>query len=162
NPAEQSRRVDPATQLGRALNFAFDSIMALPNLVGLFGEAATRNRCEPFFRHFARRTRHILGTQPAAENPYLWQMLGGCFPEKCANPWLAAARPARIPSVTWKIGDMAEALKQEKESVDFVHLSNILDWLSREEARSLLDLTWQALRHGGCTFIRQLNSNLDI
>jgi len=57
---------------------------------------------------------------------------------------------------------MAQALTQHKQSVDFVHLSNILDWLSREEARSILDLTWQALRPGGCTFIRQLNSNLDI
>jgi S-adenosylmethionine-diacylglycerol 3-amino-3-carboxypropyl transferase len=60
------------------------------------------------------------------------------------------------------MSDMAEALEQQKESVDFVHLSNILDWLSREEARALLDLTSQALRPDGYTFIRQLNSNLDI
>jgi S-adenosylmethionine-diacylglycerol 3-amino-3-carboxypropyl transferase len=162
DPAEQSRRVAAATNFGRALDNAFDSVLALPNLVGLFGDAATRNRCEPFSRHFARRTRHVFGTQPAAENPYLWQMLRGCFPEDCAYPWLAAARPTRMPTVTWSITDMAEALKQEKESADFVHLSNILDWLSREEARTLLDLTWQALRPGGCAFIRQLNSNLDI
>jgi S-adenosylmethionine-diacylglycerol 3-amino-3-carboxypropyl transferase len=162
DPAEQSRRVAPATDFGRALDNAFDSVMALPNLVGLFGEAATRNRCEPFSRHFARRTRHDFATRPAAENPYLWQMFRGCFPDNCAYRWLTAGRPTRMPAITWTIGDMAHALEQRKASVDFVHLSNILDWLSREEARSLLDLSLQALRPGGCTFIRQLNSNLDI
>jgi S-adenosylmethionine-diacylglycerol 3-amino-3-carboxypropyl transferase len=161
-PAEQIRRVDPATELGHALDVAFDSVMALPNLVGLFGEAATRNRCEPFSRHFARRARHVLATLPAAENPYLWQMLRGRFPDSCVYPWLIVARPRRMPEVTWTVSDMASALKQNKETVNFVHLSNILDWLSHEEARSLLELTSQALCPGGWTFIRQLNSNLDI
>jgi S-adenosylmethionine-diacylglycerol 3-amino-3-carboxypropyl transferase len=162
DPIEQSQRVAPATEFGRALDIAFDSVMALPNLVGLFGEAATRNRCEPFSRRFARRTRHILATQPAAENPYLWQMLQGRFPDSCAYLWLTAPQPRRMPEVTCSISDMTTALKRQNEAVNFVHLSNILDWLSREEARSILDLTWQALRPGGWTFIRQLNSNLDI
>jgi S-adenosylmethionine-diacylglycerol 3-amino-3-carboxypropyl transferase len=162
DPIEQSRRVAPASPLGRALDFAFDSVMGLPNLVGLFGEAATRNRCEPFSRHFARRTRHVLATQPAAGNPYLWQMLQGRFADTCVYPWLSSVRPKRMPEVTWSICDMAQALAQHKQSADFVHLSNILDWLAREEAQSILDLAWQALRPGGCAFIRQLNSNLDI
>lgn len=162
DPAEQSRRVEPRTELGRALDIAFDSVMRLPNLVGLFGEAATRNRCEPFSAHFARQTRHALATQPAAENPYLWQMLQGRFPDGCVYPWLTAPRPKRMPEIIWAIGDMASVLKQQKNEVNFVHLSNILDWLSPDEARSILDLTWKALRPGGCAFIRQLNSNLDI
>ena len=33
---------------------------------------------------------------------------------------------------------MAEALKSSPNSFDFVHLSNILDWLSPEEARATL------------------------
>ena len=161
-PAEQVRRVDPATEFGRALDSAFDSVMALPNLVGLFGEAATRNRCEPFSRHFARRTRHVLATLPAVGNPYLWQMLQGRFPDSSVIPWLSAARPTCMPEVTCTVSDMATALKQNKEHVNLVHLSNILDWLSPEEARSLLELTWRALLPGGWAFIRQLNSNLDI
>jgi len=162
DPIEQSRRVAPATEFGRALDIAFDSVMALPNLVGLFGEAATRNRREPFSRHFARRTRHVLATQPAAENPYLWQIFQGRFPDSCAYLWLAAPRPRRMPELIWTVSDLAQALKQQMDSVNFVHLSNILDWLSRDEARSILNLTWQALCPGGWTFIRQLNSNLDI
>jgi S-adenosylmethionine-diacylglycerol 3-amino-3-carboxypropyl transferase len=162
DPAEQSRRADPATPFGRDLDAAFDSVMSLPNLVGLFGEAATRNRCEPFSRHFARRTRHALATLPAADNPYLWQMLQGCFPPEVEYPWLRAVAPARMPEISWSVTSMAEALRERPEAFDFVHLSNILDWLAPEDARSTLDLAWKALRPGGWTLVRQLNSSLDI
>jgi S-adenosylmethionine-diacylglycerol 3-amino-3-carboxypropyl transferase len=162
DPAEQSRRADPITPLGRALDAAFDSAMALPNLVALFGEGATRNRCEPFSKHFARRTRHVLGSLPAADNPYLWQMLLGHFPRHVIYPWLAAPAPARMPEVFWSVGDMTQALQGRREVFDFIHLSNILDWLAPEEARSILDLAWSALRPGGWTLIRQLNSILDV
>jgi len=162
DPAEQSRRSDAATPLGRALDAAFDSVLGLPNLIGLFGEAATRNRCEPFSRHFARRTRHALATLPAADNPYLWQMLKGRFPCEVVYPWLKAAAPARMPEVRWSITSMAEALDGQLEAFNFIHLSNILDWLAPEEARALLDRVWEALSPGGWTLIRQLNSDLDI
>src|SRR5258705_13576674 len=104
--------------------------MSLPNLVGLFGAAATRNRCEPFSRHFARRTRHALASLPAADNPYLWQMLQGRFPEAIVYPWLNAASPDRMPEVEWTVTSMADALLGFLEAFDFIHLSNILDWLS--------------------------------
>ena len=162
DPDEQSRRADPATHLGRTLDAAFDSVMALANLVGLFGEAATRNRREPFSRHFASRTRHALATLPAAENPYLWQMLQGRFPDAVAYPWLSATVSTRRPEVEWTVTSMAEALQGRTEAYDFIHLSNILDWLAPEDARSILALAWKALRPGGCTLIRQLNSSLEI
>jgi S-adenosylmethionine-diacylglycerol 3-amino-3-carboxypropyl transferase len=162
DPAEQSRRSEPTTHLGQTLDTAFDSVMALPNLAGLFGEAAIRNRCEPFSRHFAHRTRHALAKLPAADNPYLWQMLQGRFPDVVAYPWLNAAVPARMPEVEWTVTTMAEALQGRREAFDFIHLSNILDWLSPEDARSTLNLAWNALRPGGWTLIRQLNSSLDI
>ena len=162
DPAEQSRRADPATPLGRTLDGAFDSVMALPNLVGLFGEEATRNRCEPFSRHFARRTRHALASLSAADNPYLWQMLQGRFPKEIVYPWLDAASPGRMPEVVWAVTSMADALPRFSEAFDFIHLSNILDWLAPDEARATLDLAWNALRPGGWTLIRQLNSSLDI
>ena len=162
DPAEQSRRADPATRLGGTLDAAFDSVMALPNLVALFGEAATRNRCEPFSRHFARRTRQVLATLPAAGNPYLWQMLRGQFPPGVVYPWLQAAAPPCMPEVFWTVTNMAEVLEGQLAAFDFIHLSNILDWLAPADAQATLDLTWKALRPGGCTLIRQLNSSLDI
>jgi S-adenosylmethionine-diacylglycerol 3-amino-3-carboxypropyl transferase len=162
DPAEQQRRVKPATALGRRLDEALDSVMALPNLVRLFGEEATKNPVEPFARHFARRIRHALATLPADRNPYLWQMLKGCYPEGHASPWLTTPPPARIPEVSWVAGFMTEALRAESAAFDFVHLSNILDWLSPEQAGATLELAWKALRPGGYTLIRQLNSSLDI
>jgi S-adenosylmethionine-diacylglycerol 3-amino-3-carboxypropyl transferase len=160
--AEQQRRAAPDTALGRALDEALDTAMALPNLVRLFGEEATKNPVEPFSRHFARRIRHALATLPAASNPYLWQMLLGRYPEGCVCPWLTQPTPAHIPEVVYSMLFMAEALRTASASFDFVHLSNILDWLSPDKAAATLELAWRALRPGGWTLIRQLNSTLDI
>jgi S-adenosylmethionine-diacylglycerol 3-amino-3-carboxypropyl transferase len=163
DPPEQRRRAAPDTELGRRLDEALDAVMALPNLVRLFGAEATNNPVEPFARHFARRIRHALATLPAADNPYLWQMLLGRYPPGAVAPWLAAAPPARMPEVTWEVATMDDALRAAvPASFDFVHLSNILDWLTPEKARLTLDLAWAALRPGGLTLIRQLNSTLDI
>jgi S-adenosylmethionine-diacylglycerol 3-amino-3-carboxypropyl transferase len=160
--SESARRAAPDTPLGRALDEAFDVVMALPNLVRLFGEMATRNRVEPFSRHFARRTRHALATLPAADNPYLWQLLRGRFPDGVSYPWLTATPPYRMLKVTWTVSGMTEALAAVPAGFDFVHLSNILDWLSPEEARHTLGLAAAALRPGGCVFVRQLNSTVDV
>jgi S-adenosylmethionine-diacylglycerol 3-amino-3-carboxypropyl transferase len=162
DPVEQARRVALATRLGEFLDRAFDSVMTQSNLVGLFGEAATRNRCEPFARHFARRTRHALTTMPAADNPYLGQLLRGRFPGKAVYPWLRAEPPSRMPVIESEVQSMAAALQGVAEVFDFIHLSNILDWLAPDEARATLELAWKALRPGGMVFIRQLNSYLEI
>lgn len=162
DPAEQSRRAAPETPLGRALDSAFDSVMALPNLVALFGEAATRNRIDPFSAHFARRTRHAFATLPAADNPYLWQMLAGRFPADGVHPWLALCPPKQEPEILWSVAAMSEVLQAAPGAHDLVHLSNTLDWLSPDEAHETLELAWSALRPGGFVFVRQLNSNLDV
>ena len=57
---------------------------------------------------------------------------------------------------------MADALRAARPEFDFCHLSNILDWLSPEEAATTLELAAAALRPGGWVLIRQLNSTLDI
>jgi len=164
DPAEQARRVDPATPLGRALDEAYDDVLALPNLVRLFGEGATQNPVEPFARHFARRTRATLATLPAADNPYLWLMLAGRLPGGVSLPWLALPSPPRLPEIVCTRGLMTDVLAgvAAGERYHVIHLSNILDWLTPEEARHTLELAWRALRYGGCVFIRQLNSTLDI
>ncbi len=160
--AEQARRVAPDTLLGRALDAAYDEVLSLPNLVRLFGERATHNRREPFARHFAARTRHALATLPAADNPYLWQMLAGRFPEGVAYPWLTVDVPHAMTVVTWSVADMATVLRERLGAADFVHLSNILDWLPAEEARATLTAAAHALRPGGFVLVRQLNSTLDV
>ena len=78
------------------------------------------------------------------------------------SPWLTEPTPSRMPEVMWSDMFMNEALKAAPDSFDFVHLSNILDWLSPKKARDTLESAWGALRPGGWTLIRQLNSVLDI
>jgi S-adenosylmethionine-diacylglycerol 3-amino-3-carboxypropyl transferase len=162
DPAKQAPRVAPDTPLGRALDEALDSVMSLPNLVALFGEGATRNPVEPFSRHFARRTRHAFATLPAATNPFLWSMLAGCYPPGHAADWYALPAPARMPEITWQHAFMADALREHTAAFDVVHLSNILDWLSPEEATATLEVAVRALHPNGQVVIRQLNSSLDI
>lgn len=161
DPVEQVRHIEPRTTLGKRLDQALDNVLALPNLVRLFGAEATNNPVEPFARHFARRIRHVLATLPAADNPYLWQMLKGCYPATRV-PWLDAMPLATMPNVTFANRFMADALDAEPAAFEFVHLSNILDWLTPEKATHTLDVAAKALRPGGWTLIRQLNSTLDI
>ncbi len=162
DPSQQAAQVAPGSVLGNALDAALDQALALPNLIALFSAQATQNPVEPFARHFARQTRHLLATLPAALNPYLWQMYRGSFPEVISYPWITAPAPRLLPDLCFSHSDMLTALCQSSGNLDFVHLSNILDWLSVEEAGQLLDRAASALRPGGVVLIRQLNSTLDI
>jgi S-adenosylmethionine-diacylglycerol 3-amino-3-carboxypropyl transferase len=161
DPAEQARRAAPSAPLGQALDAAYDDVLDLSNLVRLFGAGATQNPVEPFARHFARRTRAALATLPAADNPYLWSMLAGRFPE-VPVPWLNLPVSDRRPDVEYTRGVMDEALARGPGRYDLVHLSNILDWLTPQEARRTLQLAHEALRTDGLVFVRQLNSTLDV
>jgi S-adenosylmethionine-diacylglycerol 3-amino-3-carboxypropyl transferase len=153
--------VAPGAPMGRALDAAFDDVFALPNLIRLFGAAATQNSAIPFARHFAERTRHAIATLPTATNPYLWQLLVGSFLPGSSYPWLDADPPPRMPEVVEIIGPFDAALATMRGELDGVHLSNILDWLTADQARQTLELAHRALRPGGMAWIRQLNSTLD-
>lgn len=161
DPARQAAQVAPGTPLGEALDRAFSDAFALDPLVALFGEGATSNRVQPFDRHFLERTRHVLATLPAADNPYLWQVLAGRYPELPA-PWLSAPAPAAPPRLELVQAFMNQALAARDDAFDLIHLSNILDWLSHEEAAETLALASARLRPGGLVVIRQLNSTVDV
>ena len=152
----------PNTALGSAMDDALDHVMSLDNLITLFGPAATQNRVHPFARHFADRTRRALARLPTHDNPFLWQLLVGRFPQGVAFDWLTMLPPIRMPELTWSHAPMDTVLANAESRFDFVHLSNILDWLSPAEATELLRVAWRSLRPGGLTIIRQLNSSLDL
>lgn len=158
----QARRVAPGTRLGSALERAFRAVMSRPNLRALFGKAATGNILMPFSRHFLERTRQVLGSLPAAGNPYLAQVLLGKFHNGAVSPWLSLPRHKRLPPISWKACGMTEALRGASARYHFIHLSNILDWLDAASARRLLALASAALQPGGSLIVRQLNSRLDI
>ena len=155
----------PSAHLGEALDRAFASVMSLPNLVALFGEAATQNPRRDFHTHFAWRTRVTSSALAPVSNPFLWQIFAGRFPPGVPYDWLtdpAFSQPIAVEPV-WHHGRMAEVLDSLKAgSMDLVHLSNILDWLTPQEATATLDSAFRVLRPGGGVIIRQLNSTLDI
>ncbi|RYD61663.1 MAG: DUF3419 family protein, partial [Verrucomicrobiaceae bacterium] len=162
-PAEQARRSHPGTPLGAALDRAFGSVMRIENLVCLFGEEATRNALRSFSSHFLAQLRHILATLPARGNPFLSQLLLGTFRHGSTYDWFQRTRPELEPEIVYERASAIEALTAlPPASVDLVHLSNILDWLSPEDAKKTLFLAFRALRPRGLTVIRQLNSTLDI
>ncbi|MEO5715713.1 MAG: DUF3419 family protein [Luteolibacter sp.] len=157
-----SRMIGPATELGRLLEAAFAQALRLENLVALFGEAATRNPRQPFHTHFISQLRDITARQPPAENPWIWQLLGGKFPPATPVDWLQCRDPI-LTRPTCQNTSMLDALADAQAgSMDFIHLSNILDWLSPEAARDTLAAAHRTLRPGGFVLIRQLNSSLDI
>ena len=162
NVGEQIRAAATESMLGRRLDEALEKVMSMPNLVRLFGAEATNNPLVPFSRHFARQIRRALAEGTACDNPYLWQMLKGRYPAGCFAPWFACAAPPTFPEIAFVNTSMEQALESAKEPYDFIHLSNILDWLSPKAAARTLQLTEQALKPGGRIFIRQLNSALDI
>jgi S-adenosylmethionine-diacylglycerol 3-amino-3-carboxypropyl transferase len=160
--AEASRAIASGTKLGAAIDSAFSRIFALKNLTALFGEGATRNPRRPFHEHFPAQLRAITARQAPAKNPWIWQIFSGGFPPGAPYDWLRETKP---PSVQpeYRESSMLEALDSTPEqSVDFLHLSNILDWLSPEEARETLAAAHRVLKPGGVLIIRQLNSSLEI
>lgn len=151
---------------GHALDAAFNRVMALPNLVALFGEQATQNPRQSFHDHFAWRTRETTAALAPAKNPFLWQMFAGRFPPDVRYDWLNDEATFGQPFQTealWYHGRMSEVLdSMPEQSADLIHLSNILDWLSEGEAAATLQSAFRVLRPKGRTIIRQLNSTLDI
>ncbi len=141
---------------------AFVEVMSLQNLVTLFGREATLNPRKPFAAHFAERARVAFSRNSPCVNPFLWQIFAGIFPPNVAWDWHAELSGLRA-DIVFIQGRMKEALDCISEgSVDFVQLSNVLDWLAPVEATEVLVSAHRALKPGGRVLIRQLNSSLDI
>jgi S-adenosylmethionine-diacylglycerol 3-amino-3-carboxypropyl transferase len=66
-----------------------------------------------------------------------------------------------VAEVEWRQGKMNAVLdSMAEESAELVHLSNILDWLSPDEARATLRSARRVMKPGGQVILRQLNSTL--
>jgi S-adenosylmethionine-diacylglycerol 3-amino-3-carboxypropyl transferase len=128
----------------------------------LFGEAATANRVQEFSQHFFKQTLKAFDITHCGENPYLAQVLLGCYMNQVYPRWLNQEVENIKTALTYRCQPMIEALKTLESKVDFVHLSNILDWLTVAEAEDTLNKAYEALNEGGCVIVRQLNSSVDI
>jgi len=148
-------------EAGADPNRALAKVMSLENLVALFGEQATQNPARPFHEHFAARLRLAMARADAPDNPFLGQMLRGTFPSGQRYDWLNS-RASLAAEILLHHGYMRPVLDSlPPSSSDLVHLSNILDWLSAEEAAATLVAAARVLRPGGWLVLRQLNSSLD-
>lgn len=157
-----SRMIAPDTETGSELDSAFASALRLENLIALFGEAATQNPRQPFHLHFLQQLRDITTRLAPARNPWIWQLLAGEFPPAAPVDWLLD-RPPLLANPEYRCSPMRETLEaSDPGSIDFVHLSNILDWLSPDDAADTLSAAHRALKPGGFVLIRQLNSSLEI
>ena len=155
-------KTDDEWMTGNKIKEALEKVMSLPNLTALFGHEATQNPARPFHEHFAQRTRIAMSRTDASVNPFLWQMYRGRFAPGYRYDWMQNSAPLRA-EVIWHHGRMADVLNgMAEECADLVHLSNILDWLSPDDARMTLAAARRVLRPGGRMIIRQLNSSLCI
>lgn len=147
----------------QALERAFARVMNQKNLVAIFGEDATANKAISFWQHFHNQTEMVFFFRSAARNPYLFQMLTGGFPTNSVYPWLDAPSKEIDTDIEFNVDTISSHIvNQPSSSLDFVHLSNTLDWLTEDAASDLLQQTARVLRPGGTVIIRQLNSSIDI
>ena len=152
------------SEVAGAMEEAFEKVMSLQNLICLFGNEATQNPRQSFASHFSGRTHEVIARLPPRSNPFLWQIFAGCFDGRNTYDWLQGEKFPEIKSeAIWHRAKMADFLDSlAAESIDLIHLSNILDWLSPAEAATTLGTAWRSLKRGGKVIIRQLNSSLDI
>jgi S-adenosylmethionine-diacylglycerol 3-amino-3-carboxypropyl transferase len=149
----------------QSLADVFNDIFALPTLVALFGDSATQNRVQPFARHFLEQLRQLLTHHSVRDNPFVWQMLCGRYADHARAAWLDL--PAGPISAAWRYvqATMIDAMRLAAEQgvrYRMLHLSNVLDWLSPQEALATLRAAWDCTESAGWILVRQLNSNLDI
>ena len=142
----------------------FGDYFDLDLLVKIFGKEATQNPRQSFSNHFLEQTNDFINRPEGLKSPFLTQMLFGTFgPE--VYEWLKhpALNSADLNQVIFHQSLMIDyLLKAPDSSYDFIHLSNILDWLSEEEASTLLRQAHRVLKRGGKVIVRQLNSSLNI
>lgn len=161
-PNGQLKLMDFGTRLGSALEHAFIDALELSKLIAIFGPDATANRVVSFAEHFLHQTRQALTWFPAAENPFLHQILLGQFPGPIWD-WMDLPRGMEICPVEFRVGAMEAVLTSlPDQNYDLIHLSNILDWIQPGQATTLLQQAFRCLSPGGMVVIRQLNSTLDI
>lgn len=98
----------------------------------------------------------------ASANPFLHQLFSGRFTGPLWD-WLDLPEQSELCSLQFSVGVMGEVIATLPDAAyDFVHLSNILDWLRPSAAEKLLNQVYRCLAPGGLVVIRQLNSTLNI
>lgn len=140
----------------------FNEHFSLDTLVGLFGKEAVQNRAKPYSLHFYNRFIWSLQHQFIHQNPFFYQFAYLAYPKLAQTDFLSLP-PFRPKHITLHHCTMFDHLVScASNSYDFIHLSNILDWLDAESRQKVLKETSRVLKPCGKVLIRQLNSTMTI
>ncbi len=140
----------------------FDTIFSLDTLTELFGPNAVQNRKTSYSDHFYTRFKWTLSHQAIHSNPFFYQFAYLTYPKGTQTHFLSLpqSKPNRVQFHTM---DMLKYLiSHQSESYDYIHLSNILDWLDIGSVKQVLDQASRVLKRGGKLSLRQLNSTVEI
>lgn len=140
----------------------FDEIFSLNLLVELFGDEATQNRKRPYADHFFDRFRWSLTNQYINKNPFFYQFSYFKYPRNASTLFLSLPQRDPIDVQFHSISMYDHLSKSKSSSYDYIHLSNILDWLDEQFCHQVIGEVSRVLRPKGKVCIRQLNSSMKI
>lgn len=139
---------------------AFGLYFSDPLLNTIFGAAATQH-AEPgsYPDYFRRLFEAGLVRKDARDNPFLHHVFLGHYLDRrgCLPHFLTAPSPTY--RFTFVQGCLDAAV--DLSPFDFVDLSNIMDWMSADDVRSLLEMLRTEIRPGAVVMWRQLNNTRD-
>lgn len=140
----------------------FDHHFSLETLIELFGKEAVQNRCSSYSSHFYNRFIWSLRHQFIHQNPFLYQFAYLSYP-KLTQSYFLSLPPYDPGKISFYNQTMINHLMHsESNSYDYIHLSNILDWIDTTSIKQVLEETSRALKPAGKVLIRQLNSTITI
>lgn len=136
---------------------AFTTAFADELLLAMFGPAAVQHAVRGSYPgYFQRRLEAGLAAADRATNPWLHHvLLGHYLADEAAWPPFLRERPGDLRPFAVLPHDLL-AVKSFAD-FDFVHLSNVLDWMDDAACRALADRLARELRPGAAILWRQLN-----
>lgn len=141
----------------------FERVFSHENLTRLFGPDAVQFSSCSFAEHFRRVVANY--KEPMDKNYFHYWIMTGNHPivGQDVPPFLNSIRHIRkfpLERLQWKDRRL-ESLDSDNE-YNFIHASNITDWMSADRAEQLIDRVIGALKPGGVATFRRLNSDLQL
>lgn len=138
---------------------AFELFFSDAILRAMFGPAAIQHAPRGSYpQHFRRCLELGLGRRDSPTNAFLWHIFLGEYPTRGGPAYLRSAAPDRVRLKFFE--GLAQDYTKFSEH-DFVGLSNIMDWCSKGEVRSLTKKLNRELPSGAHVLYRQLNHGVD-
>lgn len=137
---------------------AFDLYFSNALLETMFGAAAIQHAPKHSYpTHFRQVIENGLLRADRKDNYFLYHILLGHYP-KYKSGWPPYLRSTKNKIKFSTFNGMAQEI-EDFSAFDFVDLSNIFDWSSEIEVKSLAEKLANELKPGACILYRQLNTS---